>query len=70
MSWILDTGAVHHFCADLNLFSKYVPLNHKKMSVAIKDVTFPTEGKEEVKLSFGQHIFTLTNVMLSSKSRL
>lgn len=68
-NWILDSGASHHFCRDKNLFSKYVPLSNEIMSVAVKNVSFPIEGKGEVRLRFGQRIFTLTNVMHSSQLR-
>lgn len=37
------------------------------MSIAVKDMLFPIKGKGEVKLRFGQRIFTLCNVMYSDK---
>lgn len=66
-SCILDTRATHPFCRDKRLFTKYVSLFNDEMSIAIKDISFLIECKEEVKLHFGQQLFTLTNVMHSSQ---
>lgn len=37
------------------------------MSVAVKNVLFPIKGKRDVKLRFGQQVFTLCNVMYSDQ---
>lgn len=50
------------------MFSNFESLNDN-LSVAVKNVLFPIIGKGEVKLRFGQRVFTLTNVMLSDQFR-
>lgn len=39
------------------------------MSVTVKPVLFPITGKGEVKLRFGQRVFTLTSVMYADQLR-
>lgn len=47
----------------------FEPLVDQKMTVAVKGLTFPIEGKGEIKLHFGQGLLTLTNVMFSTQLR-
>lgn len=46
-SWILDTGASHHFYDDS---CKYTLLSNEHMQDTVKDISFPIEGRGEIKL--------------------
>lgn len=68
-TWIFDSGASHHFCSNKELFVKFKLVTNKKLNVAVKGVSFPIEGKGEIKFCFGQRMFTFTEIMYSSQLR-
>ena len=65
--WIFDTAASHHFCCDKNLFTKYTPLKGEHLKVAVEGVKCPIEGKDMIKLKFGQCIVNFEEVIYSPK---
>lgn len=67
---IFHSGVSHHFCRDRNLFVKFKSILNEEINVAVKGISFPIEGKGEIKLSFGQRVFTFTDVMYTSQLRL
>lgn len=52
------------------MFVKFKSILNEEINVAVKGISFPIEGKGEIKLSFGQRVFTFTDVMYTSQLRL
>ena len=68
-SWVFDTAATHHCCKDRSLFWNYEPLKNESMAVAVDGVSFPIEGKGNVKIIFNDIEYCFLDVLYSSKLR-
>lgn len=67
--WIFDTAASNHFCNDKNLFVYIEPVDNENMLLAVNDISFPIEGKGDVKVCLDNTECHLKNVLYSPNLR-